>query len=100
MRIIIIIIIIIVVVVVVVIVVNVFIITKLQSLSIQNNMYIQINSGDGRKCIFNDAFSTFYLRLYGVGHNMAKNHSDSKKGNPLSPLGGLPFPISSLPQTG
>ena len=51
-RIIIIIIIIIIIVVVVVIVFNVFIITKLQSLSIQNNMYIQINSGDGRKCFF------------------------------------------------
>ena len=35
--------------------------------------------------LFNDAFNTFYLRLYGVGH-MVKNHSDSERGNPLPPL--------------
>ena len=43
--------------------------------------------------LFNDAHNTFYLRLYGVGH-MAKNHSDSERGNPLPPHG-LLFPISS-----
>ena len=37
---------------------------------------------------FNDALNTFYLRLYGVGH------SDSERGNLLSPYG-LFFPISS-----
>ena len=36
----------------------------------------------------------FYLRLYGVGH-MVKGHSDSERGNPLPPLHGLIFPISS-----
>ena len=40
--------------------------------------------------LFNDALSTFYLRLYGIGH-MVKDHSD---GNPL-PSHGLLFLISS-----
>ena len=43
--------------------------------------------GDGRNegtVLFNDALNTFYLRLYGVRH-MVKDHSDSEKGNPLSP---------------
>ena len=30
--------------------------------------------------LFNDALNTFYLRLYGVGHNMVKDHSDSERG--------------------
>ena len=55
--------------------------------------------------LFNDALNTFYLRLYGVRH-IVKDHSDSKRSNPLLPLG-LLFPISSkgsfictIPQTG
>ena len=32
--------------------------------------------------LFNNALSTFYLRLYGVRH-MVKYHSDSERGNPL-----------------
>ena len=61
----------------------------------------------GRKegnVLFNDAFNTFYLRLYGVRH-MVKDHSESERGNPLPPHG-LLFPISSkgsficiIPQT-
>ena len=50
----------------------------------------------GRKegrVLFNDALSTFYLRLYGVGH-MLKDHSDSERGNSLPPHG-LLFPINS-----
>ena len=50
----------------------------------------------GRKegnVLFNDALNTFYLRLYGVRH-IVKDHSDSKKGNPLPPHR-LLFPISS-----
>ena len=43
--------------------------------------------------LFNDALNTFYLRLYGVRH-MVKDHSDSKKGNPLPPHR-LLFPINS-----
>ena len=50
--------------------------------------------------------ANLYLRLYGVGHTV-KDHSDSERGNPLPPLHGLLFPISSkgsfictLPQTG
>ena len=62
---------------------------------------------EGRKenVIFNDTLNTFYLRLYGVGH-MVKDHSDSKRGNPL-PQHRLLFPISSkgsficiIPHTG
>ena len=30
----------------------------------------------------NDVLNTFYFRLYGVEH-MVKDHSDSKRGNPL-----------------
>ena len=45
------------------------------------------------KLLINDALNTFYLRLYGVTH-MVKDHSDSKRGNPLSPHR-LLFPISS-----
>ena len=33
---------------------------------------------EGRKCLFNDALNTFYLRLYGVRH-MVKYHSDSER---------------------
>ena len=50
----------------------------------------------GRKegnVLFNDALNTFHLRLYGVRH-MVKDHSDSKKGNPLPPHR-LLFPINS-----
>ena len=56
--------------------------------------------------LFNDALNTFYLRLNDVGH-MVTDHSDSERGNPLLPLYGLLFPISSngsfictIPQTG
>ena len=55
--------------------------------------------------LFNDAFNTFYLRLYGIGH-MVKDFSDSERRNLLPPHG-LLFPISSMgsficitPQTG
>ena len=34
--------------------------------------------------LFNNALNTFYLWLYGIRH-MVKDHSDSEKGNPLSP---------------
>ena len=44
--------------------------------------------------LFNDALNTFYLWLYGRGH-MVEDHSDSERGNPLPPLHGLLFPISS-----
>ena len=39
-----------------------------------------------RNVLFNDAFNTFYLRLYGARH-MIKDYSDSKRGNPLQPHG-------------
>ena len=41
--------------------------------------------------LFNDALNTFYLWLCGVEH-MVKDHSDSKRGNPLPPHG-LLFPM-------
>ena len=44
--------------------------------------------------LYNDALNTFYLRLNSVGH-IVKDHSDSERGNPLPPLNGLLFPISS-----
>ena len=44
--------------------------------------------------LFKDARDTFYLRLYGVRY-MVKDHSDSERGNPLQPLHGLLFPVSS-----
>ena len=58
-----------------------------------------------RNVLFNNALNTFYLQLYGVRH-MVKDHSDSEKGNPLSPHG-LLLSINSkgsfictIPQTG
>ena len=58
-----------------------------------------------RNVLFNDALNTFYLRLYGVRH-MVKDHSDSKKGNPLSPhrlllsINSKGSFICTIPQTG
>ena len=46
-----------------------------------------------KNVLFNDALNTFYLRLYGVRH-MVKGNSDSERGNPLPPHG-LLFSISS-----
>ena len=70
--------------------------------------FYKIFNDIGRKegnVLFNDALSTFYLWLYGVGH-MIKDHSDSERGNPLPPHG-LLVPINSkrsfictIPQTG
>ena len=60
---------------------------------------------EGRKEMFYLMTHSTHLRLYGVRH-MVKDHSDSKRGNPLPPHG-LLFPISSkgcficiIPQTG
>ena len=44
--------------------------------------------------LFNDALNTFYLWLYGVGH-IVKDHFDIESENPLPPLHGLLFSISS-----
>ena len=58
-----------------------------------------------RNVLFNDALNTFYLRLYGVRH-MVKDHSDSEKGNPLSPhrlllsINSKGSFICAIPQTG
>ena len=35
--------------------------------------------------LFNDAFKTFYLLLYGIGH-MVKDHLDSERRKLLPPL--------------
>ena len=68
----------------------------------QHRLLFPGKEGNG---LFNDALNTFYLQLYGVGH-MVKDHSDSKRGNPLLPHG-LLFPINNkgsfiyiIPQTG
>ena len=44
--------------------------------------------------LFNDALDTFYLWLYGIGHT-EKHNSDKTRANPLLPLHGLHFAISS-----
>ena len=68
-------------------------------------VYFHIKEGKEGNVLFNDALNTFYLWLYGVGH-MVNNHSNSERGNPLSPHG-LLFPINSkgsfictIPQAG
>ena len=48
------------------------------------NAYLIEGRERERNVLFNDALNTFYQRLYGVRH-MVKDHSDSEKGNPLSP---------------
>ena len=55
--------------------------------------------------LFHDVHNNLYLRLYCIGH-MVNDHSDSERGNPLSPHW-LLFPINSkgsfictIPQTG
>ena len=57
--------------------------------------------------LFNDVVNTFYLRLYGDGHNMVNDYGDIQRGNLLPPLHGILFSISSkeyficaIPQTG
>ena len=57
--------------------------------------------------LFNNTLNNFYLRLYGVRHNiMVKDHSDSKKGNPLLthrllfPINNKGSLICTIPQTG
>ena len=57
------------------------------------NCLLQINKRNEGNVLFNDALSTFYLRLYCVRH-MVKDHSHSERGNPLLPHG-LLFPINS-----
>ena len=62
----------------------------------KNCSAIGCQNKEGRKegnVLFNDALNTFYTRLYGVGH-MVKDHSYSKRGNPLPPHR-LLFPISN-----
>ena len=52
-------------------------------------LYVKRKKGN---VLFHDVLNTFYLQLYGVRH-MVKDHSDSKRGNPLTPHG-LLFDIS------
>ena len=58
-----------------------------------------------RNVLFNDAFNTFYLWIYGVRH-MVKDHSDSEKGNSLLPhrqllsINSKGSFICTIPQTG
>ena len=61
--------------------------------TLKNTMTLLPMSRNEGNVLFNNALNTFYLRLYGVRH-MVKDHSDSERGNPLSPHG-LLFPINS-----
>ena len=45
---------------------------------------------------FNDALNTFMVIWCQTYANMVKDHLDSKRGNPLPPLYGLLFLISSM----
>ena len=70
--------------------------------NIAHSIYVTRKEGN---VLFNDAVNTFYLWLYGVRY-MLKDHTYSKRGNPLLPHG-LLFLISSkgsficiIPQTG
>ena len=60
---------------------------------------------EGKKCFIYDTLNTFYLQLYGVRH-MVKDHSDTKKGNPLPPhwlllsINSKGSFICTIPQTG
>ena len=58
-----------------------------------NTFYSRLYGRKEINVLFNDALNTFYLRLYSVRH-MVKDHTDSKRKNPLPPHG-LLFSISS-----
>ena len=49
---------------------------------------------EGKKEMFYVMMYSTYLWLYGIRH-MVKDHTDSQRGNPLPPLHGLLFLISS-----
>ena len=51
--------------------------------------WCRMNEGN---VLLNDALNAFYLWLYDVRH-LVKDHSDSKRGNPLLPKHGLLFSI-------
>ena len=61
--------------------------------SIKPSLLCKLTGRKEGNILFNNALNTFYLWLYGVAH-MVKDHSDSKRGNPLPPHG-LLFLISS-----
>ena len=57
--------------------------------------YYTYNNEEEGHVLFNDTPNTFYLWLNLSDIIMVINHSDSERGNPLLPLHGLFFPISS-----
>ena len=66
-----------------------------KSLNIFKKWHLLKTEGWRKNMFYLTTHSThFYLRLYGVDHK-AKDHSDSERGNPLPPLNGVLFPISS-----
>ena len=71
----------------------IFTVVCVYSVSYYSGLVYISRSGIEGNVLFNDALTTFYLRLYGV-ELMVKDHSDSEKGNTLPPHG-LLFPISS-----
>ena len=58
---------------------------RLRMVLISLDIIFEQRKGNGN-ALFNDAFNTFYIRLYGVEH-MVKDLSDSERGNPLRPHG-------------
>ena len=50
---------------------------------IRNRHNLTEQLSEGRNCLINDAFNTFNIRLYGVGH-IVYNHSDNERGNPAA----------------
>ena len=46
---------------------------------------VRVPTGSKEDVLFNDTLNIFYLRLYGIRHNMVKDNSDSERGNPLLP---------------
>ena len=75
---------------------NTVLIQNSRRLNNQQNLFEFFFRQKGR-VLFNDTLNTFYLHLFGVRH-MVKDHSNSERGNPLSPHG-LLFPISRQDKT-
>ena len=66
----------------------------LRNIIVDENVFLCVVKEGRKEMFYLTTHSThFILRLYGVGH-MVKDHSDSKRGNPLPPHG-LLFPINS-----
>ena len=78
----------IIIIIIIIIIINIIIISKfnIEGDNCDVNMVLVTSLRKQGNVLFNDALNTFYLRLYGVKH-MVNGHSDSERGNPLSPHG-------------